>query len=383
MERADEWDRPFAIGADRLTPLTAGPARLATLIALIEGAERSLRLLYYIFADDESGRRVRDALVAAARRGVSVSLIIDGFGSPLSDAFLQPLTDSGVDLCRFIPRFGRRYLLRNHQKMTLADEARALIGGFNVEDGYFNGQWRDLGLLVEGPAAGRLAPWFDTLVAWTHDPKAKVRTLRRALVRHSEWHRGAPLRWLFGGPTRGPSPWAQVMRVDIANARRLDVIAAYFAPNPGNLRRIERVVRRNRGEARIITAALSDNNATIGAARHTYRRLLRRGVRVAEYQPARLHTKLYVVDDRVHIGSANFDMRSLYLNLELMLRVEDAAFAAHLRRWAEAEWAESREVTNADHDKVGPLLRLRWSLAYFVVAILDYRLTRRLNFGFE
>ena len=69
-----------------------------------------------------------------------------------------------------------------------------------------------------------------------------------------------------------------------------------------------------RGRARIITAAKSDNNATIAAARNSYSRLLRRHVEMYEYQPAKLHTKLAIVDDVVHIGSSNFDYRSLYSN---------------------------------------------------------------------
>src|SRR5206468_4698750 len=98
-------------------------------------------------------------------------------------------------------------------------------------------------------------------------------------------------------------------------ASRLDMVFAYFAPPGAMLRRIGRLARR--GEARIITAAKSDNNATIAAARSSYSRLLRRRVQMYEYQPAKLHTKLAIVDDIVHIGSSNFDYRSLYINMEV------------------------------------------------------------------
>lgn len=386
MTATAPWDQTFAIGDDRLTPLAEGPARLEALVALIDGAAASLRVLYYIYADDASGRRVRDALVAAAGRGVTVSLIVDGFGSDAaSAAFFRPLEEAGASVCRFLPRLGRRYLLRNHQKLALADEARAIIGGFNVEDDYFgtaaDGAWRDLGLLVDGPAAGRLAPYFDTLAEWTRRPNARVRTLRRALERYSEAQ--GPVRWLMGGPTARLSPWGAAIRADMRNAVRVDMIAAYFAPNPGNLRRIERVRRRNHGRVRIITAARSDNNATIGAARHTYARLLRRGVRVAEYQPAKLHTKLYIVGDAVHVGSANFDMRSLYLNLEMMLRIEDAGFARAMKDYFAHEWRQSTEISRMRHREAGWWLRLKWSAAYYVVAVMDYGITRRLNFGFR
>ena len=110
-----------------------------------------------------------------------------------------------------------------------------------------------------------------------------------------------------------------------ATASDVEMIAAYFAPTWAMLRRIARAAEH--GRARIITAAKSDNATTIAAARHTYKRLLRRGVEIFEYQPTKLHSKLVVLDDIVHIGSSNFDIRSLYLNLEMMLRVDDAGFA--------------------------------------------------------
>ena len=70
---------------------------------------------------------------------------------------------------------------------------------------------------------------------------------------------------------------------------------------------------------------------------------------IYEYQPTKLHTKLIVIDDAVHIGSANFDMRSLYLNLEMMLRVDDPAFAAMMHRFVEGEIADSRRITREGH----------------------------------
>ena len=374
----------FTVDDDRLTLLPDGPERLAALIALIDGAERTLRLLYYIYADDMAGRRVRDALIGAAGRGVRVQMIVDGFGVAAGAGFFKPLVAAGGQVCRYEARFGRRYLLRNHQKLALADEARVLIGGFNIEDDYFgtvaSGAWRDLGLLVEGAAAGRLAHYYDALLDWTHRETSRFRDLRRILKRHSEVRGQRRVRWLFGGPTRRLSPWALVVKRDMAGARRLDMIAAYFAPNPAMLRRIERIVRHG-GRAAILTAGQSDNEATIAAARHCYRRLLRRGVEVLEYAATKLHSKLFVIDDIVHIGSANFDMRSLYLNLEMMLRIDDPAFAAAMRAHFAGERADSVDITAAGHAKAGWLQRVRWGIAYFVVAVVDANVSRRLNFG--
>lgn len=376
--------QPFTVDDVRLTPYVDGAARMEALIGLIDGAQESLRLFYYIFAKDGAGTRVRDALQAALARGVSVSLVLDGFGSTADSAFLEPLTSRGADVCLFHARFGRRYLLRNHQKMAVADEARAIIGGFNIADEYFadegDARWRDLGLGVEGEPARRLAGYFDRLSRWSHQPRPPMRQLRRTLREWSE--QTGTVRWLMGGPAPRLNPWARAIKADMGQAARIDLISAYFVPNPAMLRRIERIGQR--GEARIMTAAHSDNEITVAAARHSYHRLLRRGVKVWEYLPARLHTKLLVIDDIVYVGSANFDIRSLFLNLEVMLRIADKGFADHMRAYCEAERSEARFISPRLHERRRTLFaRFRWSLAYFLVGILDPRLTRRLNFGWS
>jgi cardiolipin synthase A/B len=373
----------FEVDDNRIVLLSDGAERLEALIALIDGARRSLRLLYYIFLADGTGKRVRDAAIAACGRGVAVALLIDGFGSdPAPDAFFAPLEAAGASVCRFLPRFGRRYLLRNHQKMAIADgetDARkTIVGGFNVADDYFTPEgWRDFGVLVEGRAVAHLASYFDAVFDWAAGPRPKIRTLNRIITRYSQ--RAGRVRWLLGGPTQRFSPWARAVKREIRRAHRLDLIAAYFAPNPGLLRAIRRLARR--GTVRIVTAAKSDNSTTVAAARHTYARLLRRGARVFEYQPVRLHTKLFVIDEAGFVGSANCDMRSLYINCEVMLRVEDAGFAAALRSYVDGEISQSREARlDLLRERAGWWTRTRWSFAYFLVAVVDYTVTRRLNF---
>lgn len=382
----------FTVDGNRMQLLDTGPRRLEALIALIDGAQTSLRILFYIYTDDVAGRRVRDAMVAARKRGVSVSVIVDGFGSEVAgdETFFLPLTDIGGEICRFLPRWGRSYLLRNHQKLALADAesgngARVITGGFNVEDDYFGTPaeqaWRDLGIQIDGPAAGRIATYFDSLSDWAKQEKARIRDLRALLKRGSETK--GTVRWLLGGPTRRLSPWAQIMRADMRAAKRIDMIAAYFAPGPGLLRRMDRAGKRG-GDVRLITAAISDNNATIAAARFTYRGLLKNGAEIFEFLPTKLHTKLYVIDDIVHIGSANFDMRSLFINLEIMVRVEDAAFAAHVRGYFEGEMAKSEAITaEVNRARSGPWVRIKQFGAYLLIAVLDYNLSRRLNFGID
>jgi cardiolipin synthase len=294
MKDADPNIATHEIAGNKLTLLPDGPERLEALIALIDEARTSLRLLYYIWCEDESGTRVRDALLRATERGVEVALLVDGFGAAdAREDFFAPLSHAGARFCRFVPRYGRRYLLRNHQKLALADGRRVIIGGFNISDDYFGtvaeGAWRDLGLEVEGDSVECLVEYFEALFAWALKPEARIRDLRHLLNQKSVTE--GKLHWLFGGPTRRLSPWARAVRRDMKVARRLDIIAAYFAPGPLLMRRVGNVARRRRGGAvRVITPARTDHQSTVGAARHTYWTLLKRGAHIFEYEATKLHS---------------------------------------------------------------------------------------------
>ncbi|MEN2786041.1 phosphatidylserine/phosphatidylglycerophosphate/cardiolipin synthase family protein [Sphingomonas qilianensis] len=378
----------FTVDGDRLTMLDTGPRRLAALLDLIDGAQTSLRILYYIYVDDAAGAQVRQAMIAAATRGVAVSVIVDGMGSgpATNERFFDPLIATGASVCRFEPRLGRRYLLRNHQKLALADgetaTARVIIGGFNIEDSYFGTPaeqaWRDLGLLVEGPSAAALTGYFDTLNRWIQTPKAPIRALRRVLAQWSQ--RQGHTRWLLGGPTRHLSPWAKAVREDLRRAKAFDLIAGYFAPNPAMLRRLDKLGRR--GRVRIVLPSKNDHEGAIWASRFTYAGLLRKNVAIYEYLLTKLHTKLFVIDDVVYVGSANFDIRSMFLNLEIMLRIDDPAFAAHARAYVDGEIAQSELITPALYkSRTTPWRRVKQAAAYFVITVLDYNVTKSLNFG--
>ncbi len=373
------------VDGNRLELIETGEGRMQALLELIGGATTSVRLLFYIFNNDSAGERVRDALVAAAARGVEVKLLLDGFGcANVQPSFFAGLAEAGGSFCLFHPKYGRRYFVRNHQKLAVADDCRAIIGGANIHNDYLTDEgsthWRDLWLSIEGPAVETACDYFDALYRWTTSPDSKLRTLRRMIVRFSE-HRG-PLQWKFSGPLNPRNPWPRSFARDLKSARRLDVISAYFSPPRSLLRRIGRLGRR--GEVRIVTAAKADNNATIGAARHNYARMLRNDVRMFEYQPAWLHTKLMLVDDIVHIGSANFDFRSVYINLEIMLRIEDKAFAAAMQDYFRRELALSEEITPDIHARRATLWRrFKWTLSHWLVTTMDYTVTRRLNLGSE
>jgi cardiolipin synthase A/B len=364
----------------RLAFQPSGPDRLAALLGMIEGARERLKVAFYIFATDECAGQVRDALAAAARRGVDVHVILDGFGAAADETFFASMIEAGGRFCRFIPKWSRRYLIRNHQKIVVADGRVAMLGGFNVENSYFappeEDGWIDLGFTLEGPAVERVEAWFDQLEEWASDPRAQFRAIRR-LVRR--WDGGSgPVQLLIGGPATGLSSWARKVSGELVTGSRLDMMMAYFSPPPRLQKRMHRIARR--GHTRLVFPARSDHPVPRYASRALYRKLLHARARVWEFQPCRLHTKLIVLDDAVYMGSANFDLRSLYLNLEIVLRIVDAALAERMREFVAWHLPASLEVTPAIHAARATWLnRLYWRACWFLVSMVDYTVSRRLN----
>ena len=371
------------VDGNRLRLHPGGQDRIDTMIDLIDGASSSIRLLFYLFEGDEQGTRVRDALARAAKRGVTVDMVLDDFGTNNAPKdFFSPITDAGGDACVFHPHIGRRYFIRNHQKLAIFDEKVAIIGGANLAHDYLSDGrvncWRDLWLTIEGPTVDHAVAYFDALNRWTRDGGSSTTALKKLICDFSQ-HEGA-LRWVFGGPRPRISPMLASIVADFEKAEKLNMVAAYFSPSRAMLRRIGNVSARG-GEAAVLTAAKSDNNATIAAARHTYKRLLRRGVEMYEFDQCRLHMKLIVVDDVAYIGSSNFDFRSLYINLELMLRIDDADFAAKMHDFARAEMKASQHITCEVHNKrANWWRRFKWAVSRWLVTSMDYTVSRRLNF---
>lgn len=374
--------KAFDVAGHRLHILHAPEDRLRAMLELIAAARRSLTLSMYMFDSDASGVEVRDALVAAARRGVQVGLLVDSFGSAKTPAaFFQPLADAGGACHFFSSRWQRSYLIRNHQKILIVDDRHALVGGYNITDQYFGRRgdqdWEDLGIAVSGPEVARISAYLSELIALSADGGVRLLALRRLIM---QWQAGdGPLQWLVGGPSNRLSPWALALKRDLQNARLIDIVAAYFSPTQSILRRLARAARSG-GAVRLVLAGKTDNGATIGAARILYGYLLKRRVRICEYRPRLLHTKLIVIDDAAYIGSANLDIRSLFINKELMLRIEDGAVADYLRGLAD-ELARQSDVQTAElhRERLSWFNRLRWSLAYLLVNSVDYNIGRRIS----
>ena len=171
LQLARKLDGVSALGGNAVELYRDGKNAFAAIEAAIDGAAHHVHLLYYIWKDDTTGARMRDALVRAARRGVEVRLLLDEIGSlGTSDAFFRELLGARGKLARFFPLglFGRRLAInnRNHRKIVVVDGALGFTGGMNSGDEYagLGVPWQDAHVRLQGPAVLRLQDIFGQ--AW-------------------------------------------------------------------------------------------------------------------------------------------------------------------------------------------------------------------------
>lgn len=355
--------------------LRMGDDALAEMLVAIDLARQSVRLEMYIFHEGPVAEKFREALVAAASRGVAVQVLIDAFGSvTLPESFWDPLKGQGGQFRWFNPLTMKRLGLRDHRKILVCDEEIAFIGGLNIAseyagDGVKSG-WRDLGLRITGTLARELARAFDDMYRLADFQHQRFIRLRRSVHQKTIWSPGASL--LLSAPGRQRSPMQHALYTDFERAKKIQIICAYFLPTRRIRRALTHVARRG-GKVQLILPAKTDVPMMRFASQSLYRRLLQAGVEIYEYEPQILHAKLIVIDDTiVYAGSANLDIRSLHLNYELLVRLEDEElgeeardiFCSDLKHCTRIElqsWTKARTT----------LAKIKSRLAYFVLARLD------------
>jgi cardiolipin synthase len=352
----------------------AGQTVFPAMLAAIDQARDGVSLETYIYASGVLGERFREALIRARRRGLKVRVLFDALGSiGLPSAFWQPLRAVGGEVRVFNPLALNRLGIRDHRKLLVCDRQVAFVGGFNISpefegDGVTRG-WRDIGLRIEGPLVDQLAAAFDDMYRRADLQHRRFVRLRKSTARKTVAVPEQEL--LLSGPGRGPSPIKQSLRRDLARARDVRLIMAYFLPSWRIRRELTRIARQG-GSVRLILAGKSDVLVAQLAGRSLYRRLLRGGVTIYEYQPQVLHAKLVIIDQVVYAGSANLDQRSLNINYELMIRFERSGMAEeartvfdqllpHCRLITPESWQASRSFWRR--------LKHRW--AYFLLARVD------------
>ncbi|MFO0611022.1 MAG: phospholipase D-like domain-containing protein [Polyangiaceae bacterium] len=394
LAKLTQW-RSVAVGApvfldgNHAFYLHDGERHLEWMLAAIGHAKKRVDLEIYIFEPDTVGTKIRDALVAAAARGVTVRLLYDAVGGAnAGPAFFQPILDAGGAVTEFNPvapwrlrisRIGRRQDWspnnRDHRKILVCDSsaawgdltkspefdaegppptppdgadrtevALAITGGRNIGDVYMgfplgHGQWRDCGAVIFGPASVRIGALFDAM--WDHAAGKDMKRPSLASLEMGE----LPILPLGSQPgflnLLGYAIWHLAAHVQ----EELRISCAYFIPG-GRLRRaLARIARVEQG-CKLILPLHNDLPMVAAASRHFLGRLLRAGVQIFLYAAETLHEKTFVYDRRVTVlGSSNLDQRSFRLNYELSVVVIGEAFAAPIVKFHERDIGDSQRYT--------------------------------------
>ena len=380
MSQRNLW--PHFCEGNAIALLEGGAAYFPALGAAIDAARQEVLLETYIFADDAVGRAIAAALRRAAARGVSVHLLVDGFGCrAFVRTRMQALRDAGVNVLvyrRELQPFAlRRHRLRRlHRKLAVIDRRVAFVGGINLVDDHNTDlptyPRHDYAVRVEGPLLRPLhssARHLWELVSW-----ASLK--RRARLPDAPLPQGVPA---------GEMCAALVIRDNLrhrrdienayldalAQARHEVIIAnAYFLPG----RRFRQALMA--AAARGVRVTLLVQGQVEYALQHfatqaLYPALLNAGVRVFEYRRSFLHAKVAVIDTAwATVGSSNIDPFSLLLAREANVVVRDAGFAAQLRtRLLAAIDRGAIELRIAQWRIRSPLARALHWLAYGLVRV--------------
>jgi len=340
-----------ATSGNKAEVLVEGDATYAAIGDAIDAARHHVHAQYYLIRNDATGRWFRDRLVAAARRGVTVRLLLDGFGCfALGRGWRRPLRDAGVLVADFLPMrtvFLQPVNLRNHRKIVVVDGHTAFTGGFNVGDEYRGqmpgvGTWRDVHLRIEGPAAAELQRiFFQDWAFATREPISPGDYFPREPAAPGD----ATIAIVPSGPdTRAEAIHRLFFGAIVGAQREVLVTTPYFVPTESILVAMELAAMRG-VDVKLILPSRSNHSVTFHAGRSFYAQLLEAGVDICEYQPGMVHAKTLVADSQVAlIGSANMDMRSFRLNFEVHALVHDETTAARLHRAFEDNAAQSRSV---------------------------------------
>ncbi|MDZ4816654.1 MAG: phosphatidylserine/phosphatidylglycerophosphate/cardiolipin synthase family protein [Verrucomicrobiota bacterium] len=361
--------------------LETGFEALNAMVASIEGAKVSVSLEIYIFTESEIANRFRDALVAAAERGCVVRIVIDAWGSiDLRSDYWKDLTTAGGDCRWFNPLKLKRLAYRNHRKSMICDEKIAYIGGFNIAPEYYgdgvNSGWRDLGVEIKGAPVRQVTECFNRTFDRAELIHGRAQYLKRPMSHEIEAECSAKL--LLNSPGFGPSALKSSLAKDLENAKNVRIICAYFQPN-WKIRRLLIRVARTHGlqSVSLLLAGKTDVALSKLASHKLYSQFLRAGIKIYEYQPQILHAKLVIVDDVVYVGSSNLDARSLHINYELLLRIENKDLAEQARVMFDRDLERSHQIELEKWTKRSLLQKFKERIAYFLLTKLDPYLALR------
>jgi cardiolipin synthase A/B len=353
--------------------LENGEEYFPAVFEAIDAARTEVIVETFILFEDKVGLALHECLLRAARRGVRVDLLVDGFGSSeLSPRFIESLAAAGVRLRTFDPGsrwFGLRVnvLRRMHRKIVVVDAERAFVGGINYSADHladFGPQAKqDYAVELSGPVVEEIHRFAAA------DAAGVARRPARWWRRDTADHHGVHALFVTRDNQEHRNDIERQYRVAIRRARQRVLIAnAYFFPGYRLLREMRRAARRG-VDVHLILQGEPDMPIVKTMAMLLYEHLQRDGVRIHEYCSRPLHGKVAVVDDEwATVGSSNLDPLSLSLNLEANVVLRSRRFAQHLAERLERLIAqECREVAPLPAHGWRPWQRLRSTVVFHVL----------------
>lgn len=341
-------DRSPMHRARQVTIYSRGAEAFVAMAAAVQGARREVLLESYIFKDDRLGKAAAEYLRGAAERGVSVRVLADAVGSwGTRSTFWTHLARHGVEVRLFhsLVRHPLFHAFRDHRKILVVDREVAFTGGMNIGDEYAVGEgstpaWRDTHARVTGGPAWEMAVVFEE--GWVRAGGAPL----ELPPFEAGGSPGFAAQVLDSRPGRGHAESAAVLGLVVGAARqRLWITNSYFAPRRRAVHLLGGAARRG-VDVRLLLPGPTDVPLVRHAGHGLYGALLRRGVRLWEYQPSVLHAKTLVADDYVAVvGSSNLDYRSFRFNAECNLLVLGDQPGAALARAFVDDLEHSQEVT--------------------------------------
>ncbi|HMN96045.1 MAG TPA: cardiolipin synthase [Phycisphaerales bacterium] len=349
------------------------------LVEDIDAAQEHCHMLFYIYLDDDSGRRVGEALARAAMRGVKARLLVDDVGSRdfLRSPLRRQIAAEGVAVAGALPASLPRMLLqridlRNHRKIAVIDGRIGWTGSQNIANAEFAPKahyapWVDCMVRIQGPVVHDLQTLF--VEDWFLDSSESV----EAVLRHvpDPLDHGCTAQFLGTGPGSSRAAMRLLIQAMVQLAREeLVLTTPYFVPDEATLLTLCATARRG-VKVHLVVPRRNDSRLVALASRGFYEPLLDSGVEIREFNGGLLHAKTLVVDRHIClISSANLDRRSFELNFETGLVVYDDDFSSQLRflqtgymesstrvdpsRWRDRSWP-ARLAQNAA-GLMGPLL---------------------------
>lgn len=333
---------PFTRG-NQVKLLMGGKATYASMLEAIAEARSYIYVQFYIVRDDNSGRKLRDALIEKARCGVRVNFLYDEIGSiKLADSFLDTMREESIEVSGFKTTRGRNNRLqlnfRNHRKLFVVDGQTGFIGGHNLGDEYVT--YRDTHLRIDGPAAQHIQLSFMKDWFW-----ATEQVLQSNLIAEPHGDLGQAVSIVNTGPA-DKIPYCSLLFTTLINMsrERLWLTSPYFVPDDVMVRSLQAAAMRG-VDVRIILPAKADQRLVELASFTYYANMTDSGVKLFRFKDRFMHQKVILVDNLVAgVGTVNLDNRSLYLNFEATGLVADDDFVAQVEKMLEDDLNLSEEV---------------------------------------